>query len=158
MNPLTNDEWGHIMSFIEKNNDKCNLLRVCKQMGDCNFFFYESINLVKIIKSNFYDKFINVTTDSLIRFPLSIKRLTFHYNFNQPIKDCIPFGVTHLTFGTYFNQPIKDCIPSGVTHLTFGNCFNQQIIDCIPSSVTHLTVGYHFSQPIMTGIIINRKN
>jgi len=170
MDLLTNDEWSYIMEFIKDNNDKCNLLRICKQMGNCKFYFYERVYPKKYKRSMWYNKFINVIVDDLVTLPLHIKSLTFGYcfnepikyyniplgvihltfgcHFNQPINDCIPSSVTHLTFGSYFNQPIKDCIPFSVTHLTFGYLFNQQIKDCIPLSVTHLIFGYLYNQPI----------
>jgi len=175
MNPLTNDEWSYIMSFIENNNDKCNLLRTCKQIGNCDFYFYGRICLKKVNGSTWYDKFINVIVDDFVTLsprgltptslaeglplggltPTSLARLTFGNYFNQPIKDYISFGVTHLTFGLthltfgfLFNQPINECIPLGVTHLTFGYYFNQPINDCIPLGVTHLTFGSCFNKPI----------
>jgi len=162
MNMLTNDEWGHIMSFIEKNNDKYNLLKVCKQMGDCNFYFYEQVHLTKISRSIWYDKFVNVMIDNLIILPLFVRKLTFGTQFNQSIKDCIPFDVTHLTFGYCFNQPIKDCIPFGVTHLIFGSCFNKPINNCIPPSVKYLEFKGKYKHPIkksaITDIIIDGIN
>jgi len=148
MNSLTNDEWSYIMSFIENNNDKCNLLKACKQMGSCNFYFYGLVHLIKISKSIWYDKFINVIVHDLVALPLHIKSLTFSYYFDLPIKDYIPSSITHLSFGYFFDQPIKDCIPSGVTHLSFGHWFTQPIKDCITLGVTHLTFGYRFNQPI----------
>jgi len=152
MNLLTNDEWGYIMRFIEGNNDKYNLLRTCKQMGNCNFYFYGPVQLMKITKSIWFNNFINIDTNDL----------TFDYLFNQPIKDCIPLGVTHLTFGSRFNQPINDCIPSSVTHLTFGYYFNQPIKDCIPPSVKYLEFNGKYRHPIenymIPDIIVNGIN
>jgi len=142
------DEWSYIMSFTENNNDKCNLLMVCKQMGNCNFYFYGLVCLTKINGSIWYDKFINVTINDLVTLPLHIKSLTFDKYFDKPINGYIPSSITHLTFGSCFNQPIEDCIPSSVTHLTFGWDFNQPINDCIPLGVTHLTFDYRFNQSI----------
>jgi len=152
MYPLTNDEWSYIMGFVEKNNDKCNLLKVCKRMSNCKFYFYGPVDLTTMNGSIWYDKFINVIVDDLVTLPLHIKSLTFGWNFNEPINNYIPFGVTHLKFGNWFNQPINNCIPPSVTHLTFGSHFNQPIKDCIPSSVTHLTFDVCFDQSIKDSI------
>jgi len=148
MNPLTTDEWSYIMSFIENNNDKYNLLKACKQMGNCKFYFYGLVYLQGIIRSSWYDNFINVIVNDLVTLPLHIKDLTFGHFFDKPINDYIPSCVTHLTFGTRFNQPINGCIPLGVTHLTFCHFFNQPINDCIPSSVTNLTFLGNYQHPI----------
>jgi len=144
MNPLTNDEWSHIMIFIEKNNDKYSLLRVCKQMSNCKFYFYESVSLTKINISAFYNYFINVIVSDLTYLPIFVKYLTFGDCFNQPINNCIPSSVTHLVFCWDFNQPIDNCIPSSVTHLVFCNKFNQPVKNNIPESVINLTFRFDF--------------
>jgi len=136
------------MGFIEKNDDKYNLLKVCKKIGNCNFYFYEQIKLTRINKSKWYDKFINVIVNDLVTLPSHIKMITFSADFDKPIENYIPSSVTHLTFGYFFDKPIENYISSSVTHLTFGHNFDQPINNCIPSSVTHLTFGYFFEQPI----------
>jgi len=161
MDQLTSDELSHIMSFIKRNNDKYNLLRVCKQMGNCRFYFYENIIQTEISESQFYNHFIDVTVNDTKKLPNSIKKLTFSVRFNNLIDNYIPLGVTHLTFNGYFKQLdskgnpssitqliIKDHIPSSVTHLQFGYNFNGRIDNCIPSGITHLTFGWNFNQPI----------
>jgi len=123
------------------------------------------ISLSKIKQLPYFDNFESVMLDTIItnyprhakfiyflangtNIPFKVTHLTFGFDFNQPINNCIPSSVSHLIFGFRFNQPIKDITPSSVTHLTFGELFDQPINNCIPSSVSHLTFGWHFNQPI----------
>ncbi|AGC02076.1 hypothetical protein H012_gp383 [Acanthamoeba polyphaga moumouvirus] len=44
----------------------------------------------------------------------------------------LPSRLTHLTFGWEFNQPIEECIPNSVSHLTLKKSFykkNKKYID-----------------------------
>ena len=59
-NPLTLDLWGHIMGFIERDQDKCHLLLTCKNISKIKFYFYEPIDNDKIMKSGWYDNFTQV--------------------------------------------------------------------------------------------------
>jgi len=79
--------------------------------------------------------------------PDSVIHLTFGYDFDQPIYDCIPDSVTHLTFGYDFNQPINGCIPDSVTHLTFGRYFDQNI-DELPVSINNIELSSNYKREI----------
>ena len=95
------DIWGHIAGFIELDIDRCRLMMTCKQISKTRFYFYEQININKIINLEWYDNFINViVSDNCDKLPLCVTHLTFCSDFNQPIIDAFPSKVTHLTFGS----------------------------------------------------------
>jgi len=149
------DVWGHIISFIDCDKPKCNLLLTCKWISKCDFHFNQKISIRIIRYSRWFDKFTNIIIPmkmDMIKLPLSVTRLEFGDRFNKSLKKYIPSTVTHLKFGDRFNQPINNCIPSSVTHLKFGHDYDQSIKNCIPSSVTHLNFGHEFDQHISNNI------
>jgi len=151
MKMLTTDIIVYLMESFLDDFDKTQLMAISKKYYSLRskFTFNNKINCKLATHLDYYNNFTSLIIEDVnIILPKKIKRLTFHWNFNKPIKDYIPKSVTHLTFDVNFNQSIKACIPNSVTHLTFGGYFNQPIEGCIPNSVTHLTFGYYFNQPI----------
>jgi len=162
------DVLRYIFYFIDNDKDKCRYLRTCIKISDFSFHFYDIIDIEKIIKSKWFDRFINVRfgtdmerlsrTVSVIYdndhiivnriISSNVKYLTFSARFNRPIKGLFPLSVTHLDFGDWFNQSVKSCISPSVTHLIFSKDFNKTVYGRIPSSVTHLTFGDHFNRSI----------
>lgn len=160
----------YIFHFISNDKDKCRLLKTCKNISKFDFHFHDMIDIEKIIKSGWFDRFINVQfgtnlerlsylvpksvmydNDHIIVNRIissNVKYLTFGSRFNRPIKGIFPLSVTHVDFGNWFNQSVEGCIPPSVTHLTFSTDFNKTIYGCIPSSVIHLTFGNHFDKSI----------
>src|SRR6266567_9223952 len=98
------DIWSHISNFIETDYDRCQLMMTCKQISKTRFYFNEMKPIKKIIKSSWFDNFINIMMfDGSEKLPLFVTHLTFGFAFNQPINDAIPSSVTHLTFNWKFN-------------------------------------------------------
>jgi hypothetical protein len=91
-------------------------------------------------------KFINWFDEEVDgRLHSKIKRLTFGWDFNQPV-DNLPPSLTHLTLGYAFDRSVNQ-LPATLTHLTFGSYFNQSV-DNLPPALTHLTLGTYFDQPV----------
>src|SRR5438105_2062540 len=145
------------LNYIEEIPIDC-IITICKYLSDfakLNFlsvskrhahrlkkyiYFHEKVYCDLISHLDYYDMFVNIWCDSIIKFPSCIKRITFGKCFNQDIKSVIPSNVTHLTFGHNFNQDIKSAIPTSVTHLFFGYRFNQDITkNNIPINVQYVT-------------------
>src|SRR5205814_1226471 len=101
--------------------------------------FYERVIFSDVCELDYYDMFVNIFCNDLVKFPLCVTHLTFGNKFNQDIKSAITASVTHLTFGRNFNQDIKSAIPASITHLTFGYSFNQDIRSAIPTTVQYIT-------------------
>jgi len=171
---LTVDIWGHIGSFLDRNVDKYNLLRTCKDISECNIYFTELIDAFHIRDSQWFDKFINIMILSKTRIPSMATHIVIKNSCNLLFKnnnifaynsiiipktvkhvliDCygtcsIPFGISHIKFGKKVRNLIGGMIPSSVTYLKLSDDFNQSIQNDIPSSVTHLKFGYMFNQLI----------
>src|SRR5438477_3602916 len=105
----------------DSNNSKnvLNIILSCQTMyRTCNIFVLRRrIKYTKII--NFDKNMLNSATrllydsnesmnDRLTKFP-NLKKLTFGYSFNQPLKEGhLPLNLTQLTFGSHFNQPLEE--------------------------------------------------
>src|SRR5271154_6755716 len=84
------------------NFEKIYFLSVCRKMHLLKkyVYLYEKVFFRNMLYDlNYYDMFTYFVCDSIIRFPLHIKKIIFADKFNQDIKSCIPTSVTHLTFG-----------------------------------------------------------
>lgn len=60
----------YIFNFIDNDKGKCRLLKTCKSISKFNFQFCDIIDIEKIIKSEWFDRFINV------EFGTDIERLS----------------------------------------------------------------------------------
>lgn len=146
------DIWYHILSLLNNDLDKINLIRTCKNMTQINVIFTEQHELIQIMKSSLYNNYSNIHVTSGIylnnypdfSFPKNMRKIAFNDGFNQSIKGILSFGVTHITFGFMFRERIHGCIPSSVTHLSFGRYFRGHLYKTIPTSVTHLVLGHYF--------------
>lgn len=87
--------------------------------------------------------------DSLDRLP-SLESLTFHYLFNQTLKDVkFPKKLQRLTFTDSFNQSLEDVIlPSTLQHLQFGDMFNQPLDHMAFPNLSSLVFGDAFNQSL----------
>ena len=72
------DVWSYITNFIEKDNDKCRLMMTCKEISKTRFYFYEMIDINKIINLEWFNNFANIIiNDKFEKVPLFITHLTF---------------------------------------------------------------------------------
>src|SRR5690606_26746358 len=120
MNLLPLDIWEYLSEFINNDTDKCHLLRTCKGISKCAFYFYGLIDFDKINGTQWFDKYTNIIIkEKIINLPLFITHLTID---NNVLIDNIPSSVTHLYFNSRFKQPFKDVIiPSSVTDFSIQN-------------------------------------
>ena len=132
------------MNYLSVNKTFLNLKNVVR--------YEDMVDVMKIKKLLYYDRFTNIKSDDIVIFPKGIQQITFGNYFNRYIKGTIPSSVTHLTFGFDFNKDIKGALPSSITHLIFGFFFNRDIRGAIPSSVTHLIFGDYFDKDIKGAI------
>src|SRR6201995_5537236 len=127
----------HIIFMLLDMKSQLNLILTSKFFFYCKEFFiidkWVRVNNFHIEKL-YYDNLINIViNENIKRYPKKVTHLTFGWDFNQPIKNCLLVSLTHLTFDGKFDQLIKDCLPASLTHLTFGFHFDQPIKDCLPS-------------------------
>src|ERR1700722_8929450 len=114
------------------NLDKYTILYIIELLDDYskNKFIQTNHQFNNYRKSIIYNKIIDKINEGYVfkkicyiaydkNIPSAVTHLTFDFEFNQDIKECIPLSVTHLTFGYKFNKDIKECIPLSVIHLTF---------------------------------------
>ena len=103
-----NDIFCYICTFL-RDIDKLKFLSLSSSTHILKFkiFFNDRVHIDKIISVIFFDRFTNIITDCLCKYPQHITHLTFGYKFNQYIKDCIPNSVTHLTFGDALINVLK---------------------------------------------------
>lgn len=172
VNSLSWDIWGHIIEFIERDQDKCKLLMTCKNISNKQSYFHEPIDNNKIMKSRWYDNFTQVVVGNKIdKLPVAITHLYFSHIYVSRLRylpDNLPMTITHLIYGStfkyenrgsilhkfraedlYFTKIFKNNIPSSVTHLTLNSCILLNKKYCIPKSITHLTLGlFSYVQPI----------
>jgi hypothetical protein len=139
------DIYIHICSFL----DDLSVLTFLSTNNHSNklknkVFYSGGVFINKINRLWYFDRFTNIITKKICRFPKNITYLTFGHDFNQPLLDIIPSSVTA--------SAIRLGIPSNITHLTFGKRFNQSITGAIPASIIYLTFGYDFNQPILDAI------
>jgi len=66
------DIWTRQWGFIKNDKVKCRLIMTSKEMGQCRFYFYEMINVKKIIESQWYDNFFNVIYDAEVYKSLNL--------------------------------------------------------------------------------------
>lgn len=87
-----------------------------------------------------------------VKFPDSLKKLTFGQNFNQPLDKEVklPGSLQALTFGENFNQPLDNIeFPGDLRKLTFGKSFNQSLDKVtFPDKLRALRFGKNFKQPL----------
>lgn len=89
-----------------------------------------------------------------VYWPDSLQRLTFGYEFNQPIdRVSWPTSLRQLTFGCRFNRKIHEVTwPPLLQQLTFVGGFNQAIDRVVwPVSLRRLSFGNYFDQRL-TGV------
>lgn len=152
------DVWILISSFLRSNIDKGRLMLINKQLSKCKIYFYEEINLRKIMYSQWFDQFLNISVQSnVMKLPAAVQRLYFSKKYDEPINFMIPNTVKLLIFGRRFNQSIMGHIPNSVTELTFGRFFNQNIGGALPDSIKKLTFGNHFNKSVSGNIPISVK-
>jgi len=173
MGSLIHDVWNYIIKFIKNDKTTCRLLLSCKEMSKCEFYFDKKIQIEKILHSDWFNHFTNVTLkDMKNKLPASVNKISFtscdeiipgyipgsitKINFsgmiNKSIKDHIPNSIKDIYFGNSFNQPIDDFIPISVNKIILSNSYNREIIGSIPPSVTHITFGDYFNNKAMFGI------
>lgn len=143
MDPMMIDVLKYIIKFIKNDKDKCRFLMTCKEISKCEFYFYDEITVIQIIRSQWFNNFTNVLAYDLKLLPLAITNLHFkEYKSDIIICDDIPSSVKYLKFGDFRSSTFEGNIPSSVTHLTF--VFNNPPIKKIPSSITHLSLKRSF--------------
>ncbi len=105
MDSLPLDVWGYLSEFIDNNTDKCNLMKTCKEISKCTFYFYDMIDCDKIIGSEWFDLFTFVyIKESITRLPLFVNQLHFGKKFRQSItQNNIPPTVYHIILAYYCN-------------------------------------------------------
>ena len=54
------DIWYHILSFLNNDLDKINLIRTCKNMIQANVIFTEQHELIQIMKSSLYNNYSDI--------------------------------------------------------------------------------------------------
>jgi hypothetical protein len=124
---------GCITEFLLK-KDTLALHRTNKQAQDVTpldaFDCPYNIFLVRVMTCNLFDnsltkirsiKCFNGDINQLKKLLQTVTRLTFSFEFNQPISDgVLASSLTHLTFGRNFNQPIAEgVLPGSLTKLTW---------------------------------------
>ena len=140
---LSLDVWSHIAMFIVSNQDKCRLMMTCKNISKCNFYFDQPIYINKILRSQWFDYFRNVSNvfyaDVLPKF---VNKINFCSEFNGSINNIIPSSVKQLIFYGNDNVFCGNAIPTTVTHLgLYRNNWEKGMritVRHFPPSVTHL--------------------
>lgn len=78
MNRLLPELWDVIISFIDRNIDKCRMLMSCKEISLRKFSFDETVDINKIIDLNCFDKFTNIWCDKVpIKIPLLLNTISW---------------------------------------------------------------------------------
>jgi len=100
MNPFK-DIWTVILSFIENNVDKFNLLISCKMIMQCPFTFNQAIHFFKIIDSSLFDKFTHVVVrnfNAIDKFPQLVEKI-----------DILSYGARRTHYWTHHLIVQDDC-------------------------------------------------
>ena len=86
--------------------DKLNFMRTCIDFNQLKYkiLYDDQVAYIKIRELSYYDRFTNVITCDIVKFPSCVQKITFQWYFNQSIEKGIPASVKHLTFGDGFNQ------------------------------------------------------
>ena len=157
MNLLPIETRNLILSLLESNSDKFHLLITFREMLKCPISFEESVNLDKIITSQWFDNFVSI----IIRgfhgsekicgpYPKNLKYIEVNIN-NIPEDDtCIiqndiymnnfefPEGITGLLFNCNFhNIPCDDDLFVTEWYLLAGN---QTIYKYLPASLECISI------------------
>jgi len=132
MNLLPLETWNIILSLLESNRDKFHLLTTFKDMSKCSVSFDDSVNIKKIIKSQWFNNFksinVNYNYDNFVD--------TKEYYFSGPFpKELKSIQINRSGSIDYESEIIIDVmmynfvkIPEGITHLTFNCNFDNKNI------------------------------
>ena len=100
--------------------------------------------LDEIVNLSYFDQFNHViVSDTTIRLPKSVTRITFSDNFDESVENYLPDTVTHITFGLLFDRPIHT-MPKAIVYVAFGEIFCQPI-DCVPDSIKFIWLHIDYS-------------
>nr|AEX62375.1 putative F-box and FNIP repeat-containing protein [Moumouvirus Monve] len=87
---------GYILSFVQ-DHDKLNFISTCQ----------DSKKL--LLKNIYYDNIYDYDEVKHLSYINQIKNISYY-----AFKKNIPKITTHLTFSYNFNEPLQECIPDGV--------------------------------------------
>lgn len=100
MDLLPLETWNIIVSFLENNHEKYYLLTTCKDLSKCDVLFTDYVELYFILKSQWFDNFINIQMSifsSITERPKKVKNVYYYSAGALPI-DCDFDGDTQNIF------------------------------------------------------------
>lgn len=116
------DIWSHIATFIESNKDRCQLLMTHKEILKANIYFDEQINVEKIIRLHFFDRFRNISNVYYLELlPKFVTKISFCPGFHASLTDKLPSTVTHISFPKMLKKPSIGFLPPYITHLILSD-------------------------------------
>lgn len=156
------DIWSHIATFIDSNKDRCRLLMTHKEILKANIYFDELINVEKIMRLVWFDRFRNISNVYYLNLlPKFVTKISFCPGFHEELTDKLPSTVTHITFPKMLKKPSIGFLSPNITHLILSQVicchkmtarnlilnpdFDDFILDKISVYVRHLTLSANFN-------------